>query len=128
MVTKMGVEANLMAEVVAKGLCTRLEGARKRRMENNPRDNHVQQPPYKRQNIARAYTVGPSEKKENCKRVGHQTKNCRSLSAATNQRALVANQRTTATCYECGEKGHYKSNCLKLKNHNRENQTRNGKA
>ncbi|GKC20715.1 hypothetical protein Tco_1022865 [Tanacetum coccineum] len=30
----------------------------KRRMENNPRDDHVQQPPYKRQNVARAYTAG----------------------------------------------------------------------
>ncbi|GJW17235.1 hypothetical protein Tco_0024671 [Tanacetum coccineum] len=36
----------------------------KRRMENNPRDDHVQQPSYKRQNVARAYTVGPGEKKE----------------------------------------------------------------
>ncbi|GKC79288.1 hypothetical protein Tco_1130062, partial [Tanacetum coccineum] len=29
----------------------------KRRLDNNPRDNHVQQPPYKRQNVARAYTA-----------------------------------------------------------------------
>ncbi|GKA73436.1 reverse transcriptase domain-containing protein, partial [Tanacetum coccineum] len=36
----------------------------KRRMDNNPRDNHAQQPPYKRQNVARAYTVGPGEKRE----------------------------------------------------------------
>ncbi|GJW89088.1 reverse transcriptase domain-containing protein [Tanacetum coccineum] len=36
----------------------------KRRVENNPRDDHVQQPPYKRRNVARAYTVGPGEKKE----------------------------------------------------------------
>ncbi|GJQ96236.1 hypothetical protein Tco_0007375 [Tanacetum coccineum] len=67
----------------------------KRRMENNPRDDHVQQPPYKRQNVARSYTVMPGEKKEyagtlplcnkckyhhtgpfiakcgNCKRIGH---------------------------------------------------------
>nr|GEW09169.1 reverse transcriptase domain-containing protein [Tanacetum cinerariifolium] len=78
----------------------------KRRMDNNPRNVHVQQPPYKR--------------------VGHQTKDCRSLSAATNQRASVANQRTMATCYECGEQGHYKSNYPKLKNQNRENQTENG--
>ncbi|GJY77077.1 putative reverse transcriptase domain-containing protein [Tanacetum coccineum] len=40
----------------------------KRRLENNPRDNRVQQPPFKRQNVgeqnvARAYTVGKSEKK-----------------------------------------------------------------
>ncbi|GJR43726.1 reverse transcriptase domain-containing protein [Tanacetum coccineum] len=121
-------------------------------MENNPRDNHVQQPPYKRQNVGRAYTAGPGEKKEyartlplcnkckyhhtgpsttkcgNCKRIGHQTKDCRSLAAATNQIAPVANQRTTATCYGCRKQGHYKSNCLKLKNQNRRNQTENGKA
>ncbi|GKF64731.1 putative reverse transcriptase domain-containing protein, partial [Tanacetum coccineum] len=36
----------------------------KRRMDNNARDNHVQQPPYKRQNVAKAYTAGPIEKKE----------------------------------------------------------------
>ncbi|GJU49022.1 hypothetical protein Tco_1218577 [Tanacetum coccineum] len=36
----------------------------KRRMYNNSRDNNAQQLPYKRQNIARAYTVGPGEKKE----------------------------------------------------------------
>ncbi|GJQ98052.1 putative reverse transcriptase domain-containing protein [Tanacetum coccineum] len=36
----------------------------KRRMKNNPRDNHAQQPPYKRQNVARAYTAGPSKNKE----------------------------------------------------------------
>ncbi|GKA78009.1 putative reverse transcriptase domain-containing protein [Tanacetum coccineum] len=40
----------------------------KKRFENNPRDNHVQQTPFKRQNIsgqnvARAYTVRNSEKK-----------------------------------------------------------------
>ncbi|GKC27020.1 hypothetical protein Tco_1034314, partial [Tanacetum coccineum] len=33
-------------------------------MDNNARDNHVQQPPYKRQNVASVYTAGPSEKKE----------------------------------------------------------------
>ncbi|GKA79233.1 hypothetical protein Tco_0785829 [Tanacetum coccineum] len=36
----------------------------KRRMDNDQRDDHVQQLPYKRQNVARAYTAGPNEKKE----------------------------------------------------------------
>ncbi|GJV49707.1 reverse transcriptase domain-containing protein [Tanacetum coccineum] len=40
----------------------------KRRMEGNPRDNHGQQPPFKRQNVsgqnvARAYTSGNNERK-----------------------------------------------------------------
>ncbi|GKE20467.1 reverse transcriptase domain-containing protein [Tanacetum coccineum] len=95
--------------------------------------------------MARAYSAGPSEKKEyagtlplcnkckyhhigpctakcgNCKRIGHQTKDCRSLAAATNQRALVANQRTL-TCFECGNQGHYKSDCPEIKNQNHRNQ------
>ncbi|GJV57625.1 hypothetical protein Tco_1458630 [Tanacetum coccineum] len=36
----------------------------KRKMDNNSRNNHAQQPPYKRQNVARAYVVGPGEKRE----------------------------------------------------------------
>ncbi|GJT79470.1 putative reverse transcriptase domain-containing protein [Tanacetum coccineum] len=36
----------------------------------------------------------------------------------TTQRPIVANQKTIITCYECGKKGHYKSECLKLKNQN----------
>ncbi|GJX82348.1 putative reverse transcriptase domain-containing protein [Tanacetum coccineum] len=36
----------------------------KRRIDNNPRNNHAQQPPYKKQNVARDYTVGPNERKE----------------------------------------------------------------
>ncbi|GJY62518.1 putative reverse transcriptase domain-containing protein [Tanacetum coccineum] len=36
----------------------------KRKMDNNSRNNHAQQPPYKRKNVARAYAAGPSEKIE----------------------------------------------------------------
>ncbi|GJW06392.1 retrovirus-related pol polyprotein from transposon TNT 1-94 [Tanacetum coccineum] len=34
----------------------------KRRLDNNPGDNHDQQTPFKRQNVARAYTVRPGDK------------------------------------------------------------------
>ncbi|GKG39955.1 reverse transcriptase domain-containing protein, partial [Tanacetum coccineum] len=92
-------------------------------MDNNSRDNSSQQPPYKRQNVARAYSAGPSEKKEyagtlplcnkckfqhngpctvtcaNCKWVGHLTRDCRSPTAVNNQR--------TRACFECGNQGHY---------------------
>ncbi|GJW46554.1 reverse transcriptase domain-containing protein [Tanacetum coccineum] len=104
----------------------------KRRMDNNPKDNHVQQQPYKRQNVARAYTVGRSEKKEyvgtlplcnkcklhhngsytvkcaNCKKVGHMTQDCRSPTATTTQRSLAF--------FECGNQRHYRSECPILKN------------
>ncbi|GKF29813.1 hypothetical protein Tco_0096155, partial [Tanacetum coccineum] len=89
----------------------------KRRMESNPKDNHGQQPPFKRQNVsgqnvARAYTAGNNERKwydrphplcnkyryhhvgpctvkyNNYKRVGLQTRDCRSAAAVPNtQRA-----------------------------------------
>ncbi|GKD68728.1 reverse transcriptase domain-containing protein [Tanacetum coccineum] len=109
-------------------------------LTNNPKDNHVQQPPHKRQNVVRAYTVGANEKKAyamslpycnkcklhhvgpctmkygNSKRIGHITGDCKAPVAATNQRNPVVNQKATVTCYECGRQGHYKSECLKLKN------------
>ncbi|GKE71757.1 putative reverse transcriptase domain-containing protein, partial [Tanacetum coccineum] len=95
----------------------------KRRFENSPRDNRVQQPPFKRQNVdghnvARACTVGNSEKKGyvgslpycnkcklhhegqcivkcmNCKKIGHMTRDCRVAVAATAQRALNRGNKT----------------------------------
>nr|GEW82585.1 hypothetical protein [Tanacetum cinerariifolium] len=94
----------------------------KRRMETNPRDNHVQQPPFKRQNIggqnmAKAYMAGNNERRRyagphplcnkcryhhvgpctmkcnNYKRVSHQTRDCRSTAVVPNkQRAPLGNQ------------------------------------
>ncbi|GJX44039.1 putative reverse transcriptase domain-containing protein [Tanacetum coccineum] len=125
----------------------------KRRMESNLRDNRGQQPPFKRQNtsgqnVARAYTAGNNERKGyagplpycnkcrmhheglctmrcgNCKRVGHQTRDCRAAIAPNTQRAPVGNQQGII-CYECGRPGHFKKDCPKLRNQNRGNQTRN---
>nr|GEZ35070.1 hypothetical protein [Tanacetum cinerariifolium] len=51
----------------------------------------------------------------NCKRVGgHLTRECRSPAATNNQRNLA--------CYECGNQGHYRSDCPELRNQNRKNQ------
>ncbi|GKB27159.1 putative reverse transcriptase domain-containing protein [Tanacetum coccineum] len=87
-----------------------LSNENKRRSENNLRDNHVQQPPYKRQNVGgknmeRAYMVGNNEKRgyagpfpccnkcklhhegqctvkcTNYKKVGHITRDCRAIVA-----------------------------------------------
>nr|GEV04657.1 putative reverse transcriptase domain-containing protein [Tanacetum cinerariifolium] len=44
----------------------------------------------------------------NYKKVARQTRDCRAPVAATNQRALMANQKTAITCYEYERKGHYK--------------------
>nr|GEV10185.1 putative reverse transcriptase domain-containing protein [Tanacetum cinerariifolium] len=123
----------------------------KRKLENNPRDNRVQQTPFKRHNVARAYTVGNNQKKGyagslpycnkcklhhegqcimrcgKCKKVGHMARDYKAAVTAMTQRAPVPNQRTI-TCYECRRQGHIRSECLKLKNHNRGNQNGNNEA
>ncbi|GJT04689.1 putative reverse transcriptase domain-containing protein [Tanacetum coccineum] len=81
----------------------------KRKLENTPRDNRVQQPPFKRQNVAGAYTDRNNENRGyagsltycnkcklhhegqctvkcgNCKKVGHMTRDCKAAVAATPQ-------------------------------------------
>ncbi|GJX29912.1 reverse transcriptase domain-containing protein [Tanacetum coccineum] len=122
----------------------------KRRFDNNSRDNRgQQQQPFKRQNVARAYTVRNNVKRRgyvralpycnkcrlhhegpctmkcgNCKRVGHTTRDCRTAVTTTPQKAPVGNQMGN-TCYECGRHGHYRNECPKLKNQNRGNKTGN---
>ncbi|GJR20971.1 reverse transcriptase domain-containing protein [Tanacetum coccineum] len=80
----------------------------KRKWENNSRDDRVPQPSYKR--------------------VGHMTRDCKVPVAAIIQRTLVAKQGVAITCYECGNRGHVRSDCPKTKNQNRENQIWKGKA
>ncbi|GJZ62699.1 putative reverse transcriptase domain-containing protein [Tanacetum coccineum] len=122
----------------------------KRRFDNNQKDNRVQQPPYKRQNVggqsvARAYTAGNNEKRgyvgplpycnkcklhhkgpctvkcKKCNKVRHMTRDCMNDVATTaTQRSLVVNHRVL-TCFECERQGHYRNECPKLKNLSRGN-------
>nr|GEV21615.1 hypothetical protein [Tanacetum cinerariifolium] len=83
----------------------------KRKADDSSRNN--QQHPHKKQNVARVYTVVPGEKKcGKWKRYGHTTMDCR---VNTNNNNNNRNQKAGA-CYECGNTGHIKKNCLKLKN------------
>ncbi|GJX28357.1 putative reverse transcriptase domain-containing protein [Tanacetum coccineum] len=115
----------------------------KRRVESNPRDNHGQQPPFKRQNVsgqnvARAYTVENNERRgytgphplynkcryhhvrpctvkcSNCKRVGHQTKDC--ISAVLFQTLNVPHRESTSVIWlwSVGDRT-YERDCRKLR-------------
>ncbi|GKD15458.1 putative reverse transcriptase domain-containing protein, partial [Tanacetum coccineum] len=145
--------ANRLIDKKLQGYAAR-SAENKRRVESKPRDNHGQQPPFKRQNVsgqnvARAYTVennkrrgytGPhplynkcryhhvrpcTVKCSNCKRVGHHMRDCRSTAAVPNmQRALFRNQQGVI-CYECGRPRHVKRDCPKLRNQNHGNRVGN---
>nr|GFA38002.1 putative reverse transcriptase domain-containing protein [Tanacetum cinerariifolium] len=110
---------------------------KKKQDDNN---NQAQQQTLKKQGVAIAYSTGPGERKEyagtlplcnkfkfhhngqctvmcvNYKRVGHLTRDCRSPVATNNHR--------NPTCYQCGNQGHYRSDCSELKNQDHVNQAR----
>ncbi|GJR46469.1 retrovirus-related pol polyprotein from transposon TNT 1-94 [Tanacetum coccineum] len=121
----------LANDLMDQKLCTYAErkAENKRKLDNN---NQAQQQLLKKQNVVQAYVVGTGENKPygrskplcpkcnyhhdgecapkctNCKKVGHLTKDCWHPINANNQR--------TITCYECGNQGHYRSDCPVLKN------------
>ncbi|GKB70544.1 putative reverse transcriptase domain-containing protein [Tanacetum coccineum] len=74
----------------------------KRKFDDTSRNNQNQQQPFKRHNMAWAYTAGPGENKHapkctNCKRTGHSAQDC-----------------------------HFKKDCPQLNNKNQGNQVQNG--
>ncbi|GJZ03986.1 hypothetical protein Tco_0537261 [Tanacetum coccineum] len=75
----------------------------KRRMKKNARDDHVQQPPYKRQNVARVYTAGLVRRKSMlepypCAINGNITILDRALQSAETTRGLVIKPRIIGVC------------------------------
>nr|GFA73482.1 hypothetical protein [Tanacetum cinerariifolium] len=123
------------------------QNVNKRKADDSQRNS--QQQLYKKQNVARAYTASPGEKKVytgdlplctkcnyhhtgqcapkcgKCKRYGHTTTDCRVNTNNNNNNNNNKNQKAGA-CYECGNTRHIKKNCPKLKNHG--NGSRNGVA
>ncbi|GJZ30333.1 putative reverse transcriptase domain-containing protein [Tanacetum coccineum] len=116
----------------------------KRKFENTSRNNQNQQrQEYKRQNTGRAYTAGSGNKNQyggskplcpkcnynhngpcapkcyKCNKFGHLGRNCRSsasVNPGSNPRGNGTGQ--GPTCFECEVRGHFKTDCPKLKNNN----------
>ncbi|GJY49174.1 putative reverse transcriptase domain-containing protein [Tanacetum coccineum] len=66
----------------------------------------------------------------NCKKVGHLANDCRSRPANANNKNCNNNNNNQKGngSYECGAQGHFKRNCLKLKNNAHGNQAGNDRA
>ncbi|GKD16134.1 putative reverse transcriptase domain-containing protein [Tanacetum coccineum] len=88
----------------------------KRKFDNNPHGNRVQQPPFKRQTVAQAYTMGNSEKRGYAGSAPY-----------CNKYRLYHEGPCTIKFTNC-KKGHYKSDCPKLKNQNHGNKAANNDA
>ncbi|GJS84929.1 putative reverse transcriptase domain-containing protein [Tanacetum coccineum] len=115
----------------------------KRKADDSSRNNHGhQQQPFKRQNVAKVYNMGTSERKpyggslpkctkchlhhngsctqrcHKCNKVGHFARDCRSTgntNVANTQKGNGAAPKGNG-CFECGAPGHFKRDCPKLKN------------
>ncbi|GJV91325.1 putative reverse transcriptase domain-containing protein [Tanacetum coccineum] len=143
--------ANNLMDQKLKGYVVR-NAENKRRLNNNYRNNRGQQPPHKRQNtggqnVAKACMASNNEKNgyegtlpfcnrcklhhegqctakcHNCKRIGHLTRDCRSVVTVPTQGTTWPNQ-GVITCFECGAQGHYRKDRPKVKNQNCRNKAR----
>nr|GEW98426.1 hypothetical protein [Tanacetum cinerariifolium] len=126
---------------------TERQNDNKRKVDDSSRNNQQQQT-HKKQNVARAYTAGPGEKKaytenlplctkcnyhhtgqcarkcNNCKKYGHAT---RDYPVNVNNNNNNNNRvQSIDTYFECGEPGHLNKNFPKLKNNGNANE--NGRA
>nr|GEU32163.1 reverse transcriptase domain-containing protein [Tanacetum cinerariifolium] len=135
-------------------IITERQDEQKRKLEFDAGNNQGHQQQNKRQNTRKAYTAGPSEKREytksltlcikynyhhkgpcaprcnRCKKICHLTCDCRSSGPNCNNNNRWNSRMTqnASTCFECGVQGHFKRDCSKLKNKNHGNQVGNENA
>nr|GEY07040.1 putative reverse transcriptase domain-containing protein [Tanacetum cinerariifolium] len=100
------------------------QAEQKRKLDDTSRNNQHQQQPFKRNNVARGYNVGPGDKKP-YERTKHLCPKCNYHHDGLYTHKDQGENARGITCFECGVQGHYKSECLKLKNGNQGNQAGN---
>nr|GEU87991.1 hypothetical protein [Tanacetum cinerariifolium] len=124
----------------------------KRKTDDTSRNNHEnQQQPFKRQNVAKVYNMGTGERKpyegslpkctkcqrhngpctqkcHKCNKVGHFARDYRSSGNANVVNAQRNSKETPKGngCFKYGASGHFKRDCLKLKNKNGGNRNAKG--
>ncbi|GJR87567.1 reverse transcriptase domain-containing protein [Tanacetum coccineum] len=113
MCRRMFLEESDELEKYVGGLPDMIQAENKRKFDNN---NQAQQQLAKRQNVAQAYTAGTGERKEYAGTLPL----CNKCKFHHNGPCTAK----TITCYECGNQGHYKSDCPELKNRNHGNQAK----
>ncbi|GJT48079.1 putative reverse transcriptase domain-containing protein [Tanacetum coccineum] len=69
-----------------------------------------------------------AEKCGNCKRRGHQARDCKIPVPRAKQRSVVSRKKAKVICYGCGGLGHHKSNCPIVKFQKRVDEYWKGKA
>ncbi|GJQ99167.1 putative reverse transcriptase domain-containing protein [Tanacetum coccineum] len=135
----------LANDLMDQKLCTYAERQtdNKRKADDSSKNNHGhQQQPFKRQNVAKVYNMGASEKKpyggslpkctkchfhhngpctqkcRKCNKEGHFARNCTGFGNTNVANAQRDNRAVPKGngCFECGAPGHFKRDCPKLKN------------
>nr|GEU39105.1 hypothetical protein [Tanacetum cinerariifolium] len=86
----------------------------KRKADDISRNN---QQPFKKQNVAKAYNLGSAEKKNYEGNAPKCTKSTGNTNATNNRGGNGPNPKGNG-CFECGNPGHFKRDCPKLKNKN----------
>nr|GEY96773.1 hypothetical protein [Tanacetum cinerariifolium] len=125
----------------------------KRKTDDTSKNNHGhQQPPFKKQNVAKVYNMGTRERKpyegslpkctkcqlhhngpytqkcHKCNKVGHFARDCRSSDNANVKNAQRDGKETPKGngCFKYGASGHFKRDCPKLRNKNEGNKNAQG--
>ncbi|GJS11157.1 putative reverse transcriptase domain-containing protein [Tanacetum coccineum] len=109
----------MATELMDKKIRTFVERQTKNKRKQDDNNNQAQQQPLKKQGVAIAYTARPDERKEYAGTLP--------LCNKSKSHAVTNNQRNL-TCYECGNQGHYRSDCPELKNQNHGNQAEGTRA